>query len=118
MASENKGDKGPSDSLSDADGEKGAKSASSGSPGDPDEGDEDKKEKGKSPNQLNKEIKQGKAPKDVERVDVGKVKGEQTHAHFKDGSTLNKDGTWKHGDSNLSRATQKWLENNGWKLPK
>ena len=52
-----------------------------------------KKDKGKSPNQLNKEIKQGKAPKDVERVDVGKAKGEQTHAHFKDGSALNKDGT-------------------------
>lgn len=63
-------------------------------------------------------LKQGKAPKDVERVDVGKVKGEQTHAHFKDGSALNKDGTWKHGESTLSRATQKWLENNGWTLPK
>ncbi|WP_408001807.1 NBR1-Ig-like domain-containing protein [Massilia sp. SM-13] len=96
----------------------GTNSASSGSPGDPDNGDEEKKDKGKSPNQLNKEIKQGKAPKDVERVDVGKVKGEQTHAHFKDGSALNKDGTWKHGESTLSRATQKWLENNGWRLPK
>jgi hypothetical protein len=82
-------------------------SASSGSPGDPDDGDEEKKDKGKSPNQLNNEIKQGKAPKDVERVDVGKVKGEQTHAHFKDGSALNKDGTWKHGESTLSRANQK-----------
>ena len=75
-------------------------SVSSGSSGDPDDGDEEKKDKGKSPNQLNNEIKQGKAPKDVERVDVCKVKGEQTHAHFKD-------GTWKHGESTLSRATQK-----------
>jgi RHS repeat-associated protein len=79
--------------------------------------DNEGEKKGKSPNQLNTEIKQGKAPKDVERVDVGKVKGEQTHTHFKDGSALNKDGTWKHGESTLSRSTQKWLVENGWKLP-
>ena len=80
--------------------------------------DDDDQKKGKSPNQLNKDIRQGKAPKDVERVDVGKVKGEQTHVHFKDNSALNMDGTWKHGESTLSRATQKWLVENGWKLPK
>ncbi|WP_287130280.1 RHS repeat-associated core domain-containing protein, partial [Candidatus Cyanaurora vandensis] len=61
--------------------------------GDKAEGTSENGEEGKSPNQLNKEIKQGKAPKDVERVDVGKVKGEQTHIHLKDGSVLNKDGT-------------------------
>ena len=58
------------------------------------------------------------APRDVKRVDVGKVKGEQTHTHFKDDSALNKDGTWKHGESTLCRATQKWLIDNGWNLPK
>lgn len=90
--------------------------AAGGAPGGPE--DEKPGEKGKSPNQLNKDIRQGKAPKEVERVDVGKIKGEQVHVHLKDGSALNKDGTWKHGGTTLSRATQKWLIENGWTLPK
>jgi RHS repeat-associated protein len=79
-------------------------------------GKAEKKEK--SPNQLNEEINRGQAPKEVKRVDTGKVTGEQTHAHFKDGSALNKNGTWKHGQSELSNATKNWLIDNGWKLPK
>jgi hypothetical protein len=94
----------------------GAGAAAGGAPGGPE--DERPGEKGKSPNQLNKDIRQGKAPKEVERVDVGKIKGEQVHVHLKDGSALNKDGTWKHGGTTLSRATQKWLIENGWTLPK
>ncbi|MDX8525879.1 RHS repeat-associated core domain-containing protein [Mesorhizobium sp. MSK_1335] len=70
-----------------------------------------------SPNQMNKEIKTGKAPREVERVDIGKVTGEQTHVHFKDGSALNIDGSWKHGFSELSKAVKGWLGTHGWNLP-
>ncbi len=74
--------------------------------------------KEKSVNQLNSEIKQGQAPKGMKRVDTGKITGEQTHVHFKDGSALNKDGSWKHGQSHLSNEAKKWLTDNGWTLPK
>ena len=70
-----------------------------------------------SPNQLNQQIRQGKAPKNVTRVDAGKVPGEQPHVHFKDGAALNKDGTWKHGYRALTEAEKQWLHENGWTLP-
>ncbi|WP_150851957.1 hypothetical protein [Sinorhizobium arboris] len=44
----------------------------------------------KSPSRLNKEIERRQAPKGVKRVDIGKIKGEQTHVHFDDGAALNK----------------------------
>ncbi len=50
-------------------------------------------------NQINKDIRQGRAPKGVERADKGKVKGEQDHIHI-NGGALNKDGTWKHKPKN------------------
>ncbi|MDP3933558.1 MAG: RHS repeat-associated core domain-containing protein [Methylococcaceae bacterium] len=71
-----------------------------------------------SPNQLNKQIQRGLAPKEVQRVDIGKVIGEQTHVHFDDGSALNIDGTWKHGESDLSNSVKDWLQSNGWTTPK
>ena len=71
----------------------------------------------KSPNQMNKDIQKGNAPRDIERVDVGKVKGEQTHVHFKDGSALNVDGSWKHGGKELTTMERNWLSENGWRLP-
>ncbi len=73
--------------------------------------------KAASPNQLNQQVRQGKAPKDVKRVDAGKVPGEQSHVHFKDGAALNKDGTWKHGHRALTEAEKQWLQENGWSLP-
>jgi hypothetical protein len=98
---------------------KGASAAAGAPPPEDDEsGDKKTNDKAKSPNQLNNDIKQGNAPKGVDRVDVGKVKGEQTHVHFDDDSALNKDGTWKHGERDLTRAQEKWLVQNGWNLPK
>ena len=70
----------------------------------------------KSPNQINNEIKKGKAPSSFERVDVGKTKGEQQHIHFKDKSALNMDGSWKHGTHTLTRTEQEYLKNNGWQI--
>jgi hypothetical protein len=58
------------------------------------------------------------APKEVQRVDIGKVIGEQTHVRFDDGSALNIDGTWKHGESDLSNSVKDWLQSNGWTTPK
>jgi hypothetical protein len=71
----------------------------------------------KSVNQLNEEIKRGKAPRGITRVDRGKVYGEQDHIHFVDRSALNRDGTWKHGGTNITKEQAEWLRNNGWRLP-
>lgn len=103
----------------------GTGSAAPGAP-DPEEPQEpessQQRGKGKSPNQLNKEIETGKAPRGVERVDKGLVKGEQTHAHLtgRDGknAALNIDGSWKHGSTELTKAQSEWLSTNGWTLPK
>jgi hypothetical protein len=70
-----------------------------------------------SVNQMNQQIKRGQSPKGLKRVDVGKVKGEQDNLHFDDGSSLNRDGTWKHGGRTLTNAQRQWLEENGWKVP-
>jgi RHS repeat-associated protein len=72
---------------------------------------------GKSINQLNKDVNTGNAPSTIKRFDKGKIKGEKTHVHFKDGNhALNKDGTWKHGGRKLSNKELKYLRKNGWKL--
>jgi len=34
-----------------------------------------------------------------------------------DGSTLNSDGTWKHGGKEPTRQEVEWLERNGWNPP-
>lgn len=73
---------------------------------------------GKSVNQMNQDVKRGQAPDGVTRVDKGKVKGEQDNVHFSDGSSLNRDGTWKHGGTQLTRDQERWLLQNGWALPK
>jgi hypothetical protein len=37
--------------------------------------------------------------------------------HLNDGSAVNKDGTWKHGGTELTNAIRDWLTSWGWKLP-
>jgi len=72
-----------------------------------------------SPNQMNQVIRKGNAPRGIVRVDIGKVKGEQTHAVFGRGSgapSFNIDGTWKHGFVDLTRDQRNWLIENGWSL--
>jgi hypothetical protein len=74
----------------------------------------------KSVNQANVDIRRGNAPDGLVRVDKGKVKGEQDHAHIQIGknkAALNKDGTWKHGAVELTAKLRKYLEDMGWKLP-
>ncbi len=70
-------------------------------------------------NQMNKQIKSGKAPKGIVRVDQPKIAYEKPHVHFGEKDALNIDGTWKHGGNiTLTNAQKEWLLNNGWKLPK
>jgi hypothetical protein len=78
------------------------------------------KSKGKktSVNQMEEQVKRGKAPKSVDRVDRGRSSHEKPHIHFKDGSALNEDGTWKEGKKNLTNEEKGWIEDNGWTLPK
>jgi hypothetical protein len=68
-------------------------------------------------NQMNKQIQRGQAPRSVQRVDRGKVTGEQDHIHFTDDSALNKDGSWKHGGRELTSAEAEWVQSWGWTLP-
>jgi len=72
--------------------------------------------KEKSINQLQQDVSRGKAPKGITDFHKGKVKGEQPHVHFKDGSALNKDGTWKHGKGNLTNEQKQYLKQNGWNI--
>ena len=79
------------------------------------------KAKEKSPNQMQQEVKTGKAPKGVDRVDKGNANtGEKDHVHLDDGRALNKDGTWKHnktGDNSMGNKIKEWIKDSGWKLP-
>ena len=62
---------------------------------------------------MNQQVKKGKAPKSVDRVDTANtnVKGEQDHIHFKDGS-------WKEGTGRpLSNAEKQWITDNNRTLP-
>ena len=71
----------------------------------------------KTLSQLQKEIYIGKAPKGITRLDKGNPKNnEQPHVHFKDGSALNKDGTWKHGKGKLTNEQKQYLKQNGWNI--
>ena len=72
----------------------------------------------KSRNQLNKDVERGKAPKGIDRFDNSHTKGGQEHVHFKDGSALNKDGSWKEGTYDLTRKQIEYLKNNGWTIKK
>lgn len=54
----------------------------------------------------------------MDRVDGAHTEGQQPHVHFKDGTSLNQDGTVHDahkGTPNLTNSTRKWLEENGWK---
>jgi RHS repeat-associated protein len=71
---------------------------------------------GKSINQLQHDVKKGKAPKGLKRFDRKHTEGGQEHVHFEDGSALNKDGSWKEGEYNLNKSQVKYLKDNGWDI--
>ena len=81
-------------------------------------GSTDSNKKPTSRNQMQKQVEKGQAPKEVDRVDGAHTEGQQPHVHFKDGTSLNQDGTVHDahkGTPNLTNSTRKWLEENGWK---
>jgi hypothetical protein len=70
-----------------------------------------------SQNQMQRQVEKGKAPKEIERVDKTHQKGGQNHVHFKNGTSLNQDGTVHDahkGIPNPSNASKEWLRDNGW----
>jgi RHS repeat-associated protein len=71
-----------------------------------------------NPSRMQSDVEKGRAPKSIDRVDKGNPDlYEQDHIHFKDGSALNKDGSWKHGNHILTRKEIRYVEKNGWKIP-
>ena len=74
-----------------------------------------------SVNQMNKQIKKGQAPKEIQRIDSPhtSIPNSKIHAHFKDGTSLNIDGTIhdaSHGIPKLTKQVSDWLIGKGWKL--
>ncbi len=75
--------------------------------------------KGDSAGSLQRQVERGQAPKEVDRVDKPHVPGQKPHVHFKDGTSLNNDGTTHDahkGTPNPSNKTKEWLKDNGWKV--
>jgi len=70
-----------------------------------------------SPNQMNKAVERGQAPPGIGRTDTGKIPGEEQHTHIDGEGAINIDGTWKHGDGNLTNAQADWLRGNGYRIP-
>jgi RHS repeat-associated protein len=65
-------------------------------------------------------LRKGRAPKEIDRIDIPKtdfttgvpVHGQQPHIEFKDGRALNFDGTWKHGEGEITNKIVKWIQEN------
>ena len=71
-----------------------------------------------SPRKMQREVERGQAPREVERVDPANERtGEKAHVHFRDGTSLNYDGTIhkkKNGYPKISNNTTKWLGKHNW----
>lgn len=69
------------------------------------------------PGHMQKEVEKGKAPRDVESVHNAHVDNQKPHVHFKDGTSMNYDGTIHDklgGVPKITRAIAKWLRGHGW----
>ncbi|MBQ7601755.1 MAG: RHS repeat-associated core domain-containing protein, partial [Lachnospiraceae bacterium] len=76
---------------------------------------------GKKPtptNQLQKQVENDKAPKEVDRVDKRHSDKGKDHIHFKDKTAINLDGTKSHDGNGKPRITNRfreWMNENGYK---
>lgn len=74
-----------------------------------------------SPNQMQNQVKEGRAPRGISRVDIAHTPDGQPHIHFGDNyAALNMDGTWHDAGKKIPTITnriKKWLLENGWNLP-
>jgi hypothetical protein len=99
----------------------GAKSTTGGQLPDPD--DEEEKKKGEKPtsiNQMQQLVKKNnEVPKDIVRFDKAEanIPGSKDHVHFKDGTSMNIDGSVHDkakGIPNITNEVAKFLKQNGW----
>lgn len=71
-----------------------------------------------SANQMQQQVNKGQAPKQVESVHPAHTQvGGQPHIHFKDGTSLNIDGSTHDklgGIPKITNSIRIWLEENGW----
>jgi hypothetical protein len=74
----------------------------------------------KSINQLNKLVKTGKTPHGIKRFDkgMGTKNLPYDEVHFIDGSSLYKNGTWRHHKGQkLTNEQINFLKENDWTIP-
>lgn len=67
--------------------------------------------------QQHKSIKKGKAPRGIKRFDkgMGTKNLPYDEVHFTDGSSLYRNGIWRHNKGHILTNEQiKFLEENGW----
>ena len=72
-----------------------------------------------STNQMQSQVRRNQAPKAVDRVDGPHIAGQQPHIHFKDGTSINMDGTIHdkiNGIPTITKQIKIWLEDNGWSV--
>jgi hypothetical protein len=91
------------------------RSSSSGAGGglgqEPDDDDKDHKISASQAQQL---VKKGQCPNTIKRIDKGGTpESPHDHAHFKDGSALYRNGTWRHGFRQLTGAEKAFLSKIG-----
>ena len=70
-----------------------------------------------SPNQMQKQVERGQAPRTVVRVDNANNVGQIPHVHFSDGTALNIDGSVHDAMKGIHVLTNReriWLFENGW----
>ena len=70
-----------------------------------------------SPNQMQKQVERGQAPRTVVRVDNPKDSGQLPHIHFSDGTAMNIDGSIHdamNGRHTLTNSERIWIFDNGW----
>jgi RHS repeat-associated protein len=74
----------------------------------------------KSINQLNQDVKAGRAPKGIKRFDKGRGTKNlpEDEVHFDNGSSLYRSGKWRHDKGHkLTNKQIDYLKQNGWKIP-
>ena len=72
-----------------------------------------------SPNQMNRQIERGQAPRGVRSVHNPDPQYAEPHVHFDDGTSITRSGNVhdaSHGTPNLTKEILEWLHNNGWCL--
>lgn len=73
-----------------------------------------------SPGKMQQDVKKGRAPEGVDRVDRGHLPGQEPHVHYDDGTSSTQSGGVhdKHkGTPQSTNKIKKWLKKHGWNIP-